>query len=165
MKVIASVVRFPTERDRLPVVLSILLQVVALLALVTVIRDQRPDPRTDPASWESMGIFVEFTSIASLAILFIVVACAGLYALDSSLSAVDRAVDCSVIIKLFSIGVALVVIELIYFGLQKGIWGMFGEMAAIAFLDLALVFFVFRYLDTEEISDPLRRTAPTPRPK
>jgi hypothetical protein len=163
VKVVASVVRFPAERGRLPVALSILLQVVALLALVTVVRDRRPDPRIDPIGWANMGVFVEFTSIAPLAILFMVVAMAGLHALDPAMSAADRAIECKVITGLFGVGVTLVDIELIYYGLWKGIWEMFGAMAAIAFVDLALVFLVFRYMDSVELNDGPRRAAPTRR--
>lgn len=110
-----------------------------------------------------MGVFVEFTSIAPLAILFMVVAMAGLHALDPAMSAADRAIECKVITGLFGVGVTLVDIELIYYGLWKGIWEMFGAMAAIAFVDLALVFLVFRYMDSVEPNDGPRRAAPTRR--
>ncbi|MEP7216803.1 MAG: hypothetical protein ABI782_11165 [Anaerolineaceae bacterium] len=128
--------------------LSILVQVVAILALVVVVRDLRPNPKTDPAGWENIGVLVEFTSIASSVVLFIVAAFAGFYALDSALSAVDRATEFIGIFKLFGIGVGLVDGELVSFGLWKGTWGMFGAMAAVASLDLLLVFLVLRYLDT-----------------
>lgn len=141
-----------------------LIQLFALLALVTVVRDHRPDPRVDAATWEHMGMFVEFTAIVPLAMLIVVVASAGLHALDSSITAVDRSSECSVILRLFGVATALVILELVSFGLWKGIWEMFGLMAAIAVLDLALVFLVFRYLDSDKASPALRQTAPTRSP-
>lgn len=165
MKVISSVVNFPKERGRFHVALSILIQAVALLALATIVRDERPNPGVNPDAWENMGLFVEFTSIAPLAVLFTVVAIAGLHAIDGSLSASARAVECTVIFKLFTIAVAVLGAELVYYGLWKGIWELFGTMALVAALDLALVFLVFRYLDSEEVGDRLRRPVPNPRSK
>ena len=162
LKVLSNVISFPRERNRLPVALSVVIQATALLALVTVVRDLRPHPAVDAARWEEMGLFVEFTSIASLAILFTLVAVSGLHALDDSIGASARAAECAVIFKLFAIAVAAVCAELVSYGLWKGIWQFFGTMALLAFLDLALVFLVFRYLDSEEVGDSLRRTVADP---
>lgn len=145
-----GITRFPTERGRFPVVLSIFLQLIALLALVTVVRDQRPDPRTDPIGWRDMGILVEFTSIASAAVLFVVVAVAGLSTIHPAVSAVQRARECKAMVGWFGIGAMLVDFELICFGLWKGIWEMFGPMAGIALVDWTLVVLVLRYLDADE---------------
>jgi hypothetical protein len=148
MKHVVAIARFPPQRGRLPVVLSVFLQLVALLALVTVVRDKRPDPRTDPIGWNDMGAFVEFTSIASAAALFVVVAVAGLSTIHPAVSGVERARDCRAIVALFGIGVIVADVELICFGLWKGIWEMFGPMAGVVLVDWTLVFLVLRYLDT-----------------
>lgn len=148
MRVFARIFDFPNERGRLPVALWILIQAVALLALATVVRDHRPAPGRDPAAWERMGMFVEFTSIAPLAVLFTVVAVAGLHALDPDEDPARRAAECKTILKLFTAGVVLVQVELLTYGLWKGIWEMFGLMSAVAAADLVLVFVVVRYLDS-----------------
>lgn len=160
---LAGVVRLPDERGRLPAALLVLIQTLALVALITVVRDYRPDPRTDPAQWQQMGLFAEFTSIAPLAVVFIVVATAGLHALDSDMSEAARANECRIILNAFALAVVVVLAQLVSYGLWKGIWEMFGMMAGIAGADLALVFLVFRYLDVEGVTEQVTQAAPTRR--
>lgn len=164
MKVVTGAFRFPGERDRRPVVVAMLLQAFALLALIIVVRDRRPPPKVDSAEWERMGIFVEFTSIFPMAAVFAVFAIVSFYILDPAVSGAARATQCVLLLKLFAIAIALVDAQLVYYGLWKGIWEMFGAMAAIASLDLFLVFIVLRYLHLEH-SDHVagHGVAPPPR--
>jgi hypothetical protein len=136
----------PADVGRLPVALAVLLQTVALLAVLTVVRDERPNPTADPAGWEHMGAFVLFTSIAPLAALFTAMVVVGLHAFSAT-NPVERSRDCALMARSLGIGAAITDTELLWYGAWKGIWEMFGPMAVIAPLDFALTFLVLRYSD------------------
>jgi hypothetical protein len=158
MNRVVAIFRLPGERGRLPVSLVSLLQVFAMLALATVVRDYRPTASEDVAIWERMGIFVEFTSIAPIAVLFTIVAAAGLWALDPDISAATRSRECRSILKWFAISVALIGAQLFAYGVWQSLWEMSGLLAGVAGLDLALVFLVLRYLESGEFNGPVAET-------
>ena len=164
MKRLQFICAIPAERGRMPVALVTLLQVFGLLALATIVRDQRPDPAVNLDAWQAMGLFVEFSSIAPLAVLFTVVAVVGLHALDAEMTEVARARECVVLLRWFAIVVVLLAVELASYGLWKGIWQMFAPMAALAFLDFALVFLVVRWLDSDDMDRTVKEAVRAHRP-
>lgn len=163
VKQLAGVIKFPEERGRAPVALFTLLQPFALLALATIVRDHRPVPTMDDGPLSSLGLFVEFTSIAPLALLFTVMALVGLIALDPDISLVARAKECALILKVFAVAVLLLGAELVWYGMWKGAWEMFGPMAALLVLDLALAYLILRFLDANGFDGRIRETAPNSR--
>lgn len=129
-----------------PVLVAAALQAAALLSLVPIVRDYRPNPAVDPAQWAEMGAFVEFTAIAPIAILFSVTFCECQYVFQADTSE-QRAREVNMILLTLAVGTLLCGAELVSYGIWKGLWSFFGLLASSVVVDLGLTFAVLRWSD------------------
>ncbi len=146
MSLFRSVARIPAERGKLPLALTVLVQAVGFLALVTIVRDGRPDPTADPLRWEAMGAFTLFMSISTVAVLFTVIITMAFHAMAAP-GMEERAWECRILALTLAAGVVLADLELLAFGMWKGTWSLFAPMAALPPLDWTLTYMVLRFLE------------------